>query len=539
MINSSKLSILFLVFFGLLAVLDAEAAAFSAKDSISGSVSFITSENVYLKFENTKQLVPLDTIYSGSVENLVPCLILIQKSSVSAIAKNIGNCDLKVGDKVWYFFEPEASSASKESPATDGKTVQAIIPLVAELESKEKDKDDINGMVSLNNYSVIDHQNFNSRSIARLSLTADNIDGSKFFFRTYSRFLQNSTQNENVQSNANKFFLYEFAVDYDFDSTLSLTVGRFINPKMMSVGAIDGLKLQKSWRTVFAGVIVGSRPDPYSYSLNMNLIQYGAYAGVYHTKSHSSFTNLGFINQTNSGLTDRRYLYLQHQSSLGSKVNLFSSSELDLYSKDSLGNSQNETRLTNLFFSVNYRPIRSLTLMASYDVRKNLILYESFSQELERLLSDDPYRTGLRFRANYRLTKSVFAGFAISQRLQSDSKNEFSNKSLFLNFSKIPWIGGRVNTSISTNKNSFQLYNSASIRYSREFLENKLSLTPFFRILNYEYIDKELDQVYQTYMGIDFNYDFSRKLSLRALYDYSIRSNSGFHRFNVNITQRF
>lgn len=539
MINSSKLSVLYLVLFCLLAIHESEAADFSAKDSISGSVSFITSENVYLKFENTRQLVPLDTIYSGNVENLVPCLILIQKSSVSVIAKTIGNCNLKVGDKVWYFFEPVATAASKESPTTDEKTVPTVIPIVTAPASKEKDKNDLNGMISLNNYSVIDHQDFNSRSIARLSLTADKINGSKFSFRTYSRYLQNSAQNESLKSNTNKFFLYEFAVDYDFDSTLSLTVGRFINPKMMSVGAIDGLKLQKSWRSVFAGAIVGSRPDPYSYALNTNLIQYGAYAGVYHTKSHSSFTNLGVINQTNSGLTDRRYLYLQHQSSLSSKVNLFGSSELDLYSKDSLGNSQNETRLTNLFFSINYRPIRTLTLMASYDVRKNLILYESFAEELDRLLRDDPYRTGLRFRANYRLTKTVFAGFAISRRLQSDSKNEFSNQSLFLNFSKIPWIGGRINTSISTNKNSYLLYNSASIRYSREFLENKLSLTPFFRILNYEYIDKEIDQIYQTYMGVDFNYDFSRKLSLRALYDYSIRSNSGFHRFNVNITQRF
>lgn len=377
--NTSIFSVVFLVFFGLLAVSESEGAVFSAKDSISGSVSFITSENVYLKFETTKQLVPLDTIYAGSVENLVPCLILIQKSSVSVIAKNIGNCNLKVGDKVWYFFEPEALAAAKESPKTDVKTVPEVIPIVAESVPTEKPGNDINGMVSLNNYSVIDQQDFNSRSIARLSLWADKINGSKFSFRTYSRYLQNSNQNESVQSNTNKFFLYEFAVDYDFDSTLSLTVGRFINPKMMSVGAIDGLKLQKSWRSVFAGAIVGSRPDPYSYSLNTNLIQYGAYAGLYHTKSHSSFTNLGFINQTNSGLTDRRYLYLQHQSSLGSKVNLFGSSELDLYSKDSLGNSQNETRLTNLFFSINYRPIRNLTLMASYDVRKNLILYESFS----------------------------------------------------------------------------------------------------------------------------------------------------------------
>jgi hypothetical protein len=534
--NSSKLLVLSLIFSGLLAVIESEAAVFFAKDSISGSVSFITSENVYLKFENTKQLVPLDTIYSGSVENLVPCLILIQKSSVSVIAKNIGTCNLKVGDRVWYFFE-EAPVASKESPITDVKIVPTVLPVVSKPASKEKNE--LNGMISLNNYSVIDQQDFNRRSIARLSLTADKINGSKFSFRTYSRYLQNTAQNESVKSNTNKFFLYEFAVDYDFDSTLSLTVGRFINPKMMSVGAIDGLKLQKSWRSVFVGAIVGSRPDPYSYALNTNLIQYGAYAGVYHTKSHSSFTNLGVINQTNSGLTDRRYLYLQHQSSLGSKVNLFGSSELDLYSKDSMGNSQNETRLTNLFFSINYRPIRTLTLMASYDVRKNLILYESFAEELDRLLRDDPYRTGLRFRANYRLTKTVFAGFAISRRLQTDSKNEFSNQSLFLNFSKIPWIGGRINTSISTNKNSFLLYNSASIRYSREFLENKLSLTPFFRILNYEYIDKEIDQIYQTYMGVDFNYDFSRKLSLRALYDYSIRSNSGFHRFNVNITQRF
>ena len=537
--NLIKISGFVVVLLCMLSFNRANANEVLESDTLSGVVSFVTSDNIYLKFENTKSLTLMDTIYSGSFSSPQACLILIQKSTVSVIAQSIGDCRPKVGEKVWYFFEKQVEQAQAIP-----KEVVDSIPLSSvfaenKFEDKKERKKAIRGSISLNNYSVIDGLDNTMRSAARLSLSASHIEGSKFSFRTYSRYLQNTAQNESVQSNTNKFFLYEFAVDYDFDSTLSLTVGRFINPKMMSVGAIDGLKLQKSWRSVFAGAIVGSRPDPYSYALNTNLIQYGAYAGVYHTKSHSSFTNLGVINQTNSGLTDRRYLYLQHQSSLGSKVNLFGSSELDLFRKDSLGNSQNETRLTNLFFSINYRPFRTLALMASYDVRKNLILYESFAEELDRLLRDDPYRTGLRFRANYRLTKTVFAGFAISKRLQTDSKNEFSNKSFFLNFSKIPWIGGRINTSISTNKNSFLLYNSASIRYSREFLENKLSLTPFFRILTYEYINKEIDQIYQTYMGVDFNYDFSRKLSLRALYDYSIRSNSGFHRFNVNITQRF
>jgi len=528
---------LFLVF--VLAISEAEANIFQAEiDTIRGQVSYLTSDNVYLKFTNTDLIQKGDTVYVESEGFLKPCLIIFQKSSVSVISKSLG-CKLNVGDPVFMFSKKAIEETKKETVKEEEVVIADKQDLPQKSAVKKKDTDVVRGSVSINNYSTISESDFYSRSVGRLSLSTKPLDGNKLSFRTLARFRQNRIRAGENQS-FGKLYLYEFAADYQLTKSVKVTGGRFINPKMLSVGAIDGLKFQYEGKSGFTGVIAGTRPDPYTYGFNANLLQVGVFGGIYHGASKYAFSNIGFIEQINGGKTDRRYLYVQHQSSLSKTLNLFMSSELDLYQKDSLGLGQMKSRLTNLYFSLNFRPVSALSLMASYDVRRNFILYESFEEELDRLLRDDPYRTGLRLRASYRINKKIRIGVSGSQRVQSDHKNEFSNVTGFLNISKIPGINGRAQFMVAENKNSFLKYRSILARYTRYLMDNRLTLSPYFRYINYDYFSRENNNsIRQIYAGLDTGLDIAKKTNLRLLYDISLRENIITHRFNINITNRF
>jgi hypothetical protein len=517
---------------------ESEANAFQADlDTISGQVTFRTSDNIYLKFPDTDLIQKGDTVYVESEGSLKPCLIIFQKSSVSVISKSLG-CKLNVGDPVFVFSKRAVVETEKE-PVKEKVLIEDSPPLQQKSVAKKKETDGIRGSLSINNYSTISESDFYSRSVGRLSLSTKPLDGNKLSFRTLARFRQNRIRSGENQS-FGKLYLYEFAADYQLNQSIKVTGGRFINPKMLSVGAIDGLKVQYEGKSGFTGVIAGTRPDPYSYGFNANLLQVGVYGGMYHGASKYAFSNIGFIEQINGGRTDRRYLYVQHQSSLSKTLNLFVSSELDLYQKDTMGLGQMKSRLTNLYFSLNYRPVTALSLMASYDVRRNFILYESFEEELDRLLRDDPYRTGLRLRASYRINKKIRIGVSGSQRVQSDHKNEFSNVTGFLNFSKMPGISGRAQFMVAENKNSFLKYRSILARYTRDLMDNRLTVSPYFRYINYDYFSRENNNaINQIYAGLDTGLDIAKKTNLRLLYDISLRENIITHRFNINITNRF
>lgn len=531
-----KLALTLCLVFGWVLTVEAQQPSILL-DTIQGKVTFLTSDNIYLNFDQIDRIQVGDTLFQVKNQGMIPVLVLYRKSSVSVIAKPIPGNSFKVGDQILALAaKPIEKTEDNPSPTPTPTLPKSTGKATPEVEKKEET---LRGTVAINNYSSLTAGDFSSRSVARISAHADHINGSGLSFRTYARYRQNSIDRDAQQDVFGKFFLYEFALDYTLKDQLTITAGRFINRNMVSVGAMDGLKIEKNGKIGFGGVVTGFRPDPVSFGLNTDLMQVGGYVGFYHNKSQSAFTSIGFMEQTKKRLTDRRYLYLQHQSNISEKISFFASSEMDLYQKDSSGQGGMSTRLSNLFLSANYRVSSALAVSASYDVRRNFILYESFAEELDRLLRDDPYRTGLRLRANYRLTKYVRWGIAMSRRLQSDKKNEFSQISSTLQFNKIPGVQGNLMLMGSLNKNAFLSYQSLLMRYSKDFWKGKITLAPYGRYLIYSYFNTETPDTWQLYAGMDTNVDITRRLSLRILYDYSTRNATITHRFNINLTQRF
>src|SRR3989339_630573 len=94
-----------LIFFFMMGLTDLSAQEISKLEK-PGSVSFITSQNIYVRFENTDGISIDDTLYVDVKGILKPAIIVkfISTTSCSGIA--INNYQLKVGDQVKTFVKP-------------------------------------------------------------------------------------------------------------------------------------------------------------------------------------------------------------------------------------------------------------------------------------------------------------------------------------------------------------------------------------------------------------------------------------------------
>jgi len=85
------------------------------KESISGKVSYVTSQNIYVKFRSTAGISAGDTLYISSDEKLEPVLKVINLSSVSCVCTPIADIVLPVDHLIVAWIRPEnAQPAEKE-----------------------------------------------------------------------------------------------------------------------------------------------------------------------------------------------------------------------------------------------------------------------------------------------------------------------------------------------------------------------------------------------------------------------------------------
>lgn len=373
----------------------------------------------------------------------------------------------------------------------------------------------------------------------RLSLNAEHINNSKLSFDSYINYSQNFVQGSIPLDYQTKFFrVYDFSAKYQFDQSSQITLGRAINRKVSSIGSIDGLQAEKYFGAFYTGMIVGFRPDLFQFDFNPNLFEYGAYVGITTTeKNHSSETTLGLLEQRNGGPVDRRYVYFQHSSRLGSHLNMFSSIEADIYQKRNEVVSM-KPRITNLFVSANYRANRSLSFSLSYDNRKTIIYYETLNTEIEQLLDEDIARQGIRLRVSFRPFNNIFAGVSAGKRFQSNQQNKSDNYNAFLSHSKLPVIGGRLSINANWNKTSYLESKILSISHARTLINNQLDLNVYLRRVNYSYFNSETSSD-QHYIGGDLSFRINREWSVSSLGEVSMNKNGNNYRINTKLVKRF
>jgi len=500
------------------------------KSSITGRVSFVTSANVYVKFDSTDNIKIGDSLTIAGAKT--PCLLVKNKSSKSLVCSVINGCQVKVGSQVIFVFYIEKELTLVKKDSIKIKTALKVL----KKQTDSKDLENISGKLSVTNYNNFYNNRENrQRMITRFSLFANHINNSNFSFESYLNYYKDFRTDYKVIS---PFKVYNLAGIYNASPNLKITFGRKINNFTSSLGAIDGLQIERKFGRNYVGIITGFRPDIVEYSFNSNLLQYGAYFGRSTTLPNlTSQTTIGFIEQRNSGQVDRRYTYFQHSSTINKSLNLFSSVELDMYDKVN-GQSSNNLRLTNLYISARYKFSRKFNASMSFDSRKRIIYYETFQSEVERMLSDDLARQGLRLRVNSKPFKYVNVGGSYSVRFQNDSQNKSENINAYVSMYKIPNIGGSISINYNRNTSNYLESNIVSIRHSRTAFKDKLNTDFYFRFVDYNYTISE-SQTIQYYFGTDLSLYITRNLRIGVYVEYLKSDLDSSYRINTKIVKRF
>ncbi|KAA3641679.1 MAG: hypothetical protein DWQ02_00165 [Bacteroidetes bacterium] len=509
---------------------------------LTGNVSFLTSKNIYVKFKNTDLIEVGDTLHITEGAMLKPCLLVTQKSSTSCVCVSLEGCQVAKEDLVVFKNQssPEPEPVATQDQESEEINLETAPPPEELAEVKPLYQGRMRGRVSAASYSSLPADGDNRhRTMYRASFNGDHINNSRFSVQAYLNYRQNFISPQDDFGQQTKFFrVYNLAVKYDIDTTLALTLGRKINNKTSSLGAIDGLQGEKYFGKTYIGAIAGFRPDIFDFGFNFDLLQYGGYIGRQtNSKKFYSQTTLGLLEQRNKGQIDRRYTYFQHSSTLGRNLNLFASFELDLYKKiqDVI---TADPRLTNFYVSARYRLGRRVNFTVSYDSRKRIVFYETLKTDVEQLLDDDIARQGVRFRVNGRPFKYINVGASYSKRFQSDQQNKSDNINGYLSISKIPVIDGRFSVNFNWNTSNYLDSKILSFRHTRSMFKNKLSADLYFRMVNYTYLTSEL-KFNQQYYGANLSFRITRKLSLSILGELNTRDSENNFRVNTKIIKRF
>jgi len=517
----------------------------SRQDTLHGVVTYKTTLNVYIKFPSTSQITIGDTLYRDQQGKAQPVVIVRQLSSTSCVGNLIQGVNLKISDQVMSIHPlPDVPTEVATKPSLIYESIinadqQPIQDTIIPNPKSNKIEPAFRGRISAASY--INFANQPGYDVQRMRYTftlRSKLPQEKGFgMETYMTFRHTINEWQDVKENFLKAMkIYTLAIQYNLNKTTRFWLGRKINFNISNLGAIDGIQAEKQWNHIIVGSFFGSRPDNLDYGINLNLVQYGAYVSYVNQNKKGQISNtLSIAEQRNHHMTDRRFLYFQHQNSTIRNINIFASAEIDLYTIKN-NQPQNTFLLSSLYTSIRYRVSRKLSVSMSYDARKNIIYYETYKSFIDQLLEDE-MRQGLRGSFNLRPLKKITLGASAGYRFERNNSHPAQNINAYLTCSQITSL--RISTTLSAVllQTSYLNGNIYGIRLSKDFMKGRLYEEVEFRTVEYRYGNTELP-IQQQIIGVNTTLRLNKKLSLSVNYEGELQTNRTFNRIYSNVVYR-
>lgn len=521
----------------------------------TGSLTYISNDNYYLRFPSTQTISVGDTIYAKknesnttefSEESFEPLFVVNSKSSTTALCSIISGKTAEL-NVVVYTVKTKSRKTDKEpeitNPIVDSTKIEPTVnQIVKDTNATEKpeNKERIFGRVTLSSDNIYsDANSFISRLGGRLSLNAMNIANSRFSFETYLSY-QHYLRSENVKNAPNNFIgIYQLAFSYATPKQFKVSLGRTINQKIPSLGAVDGLNVEKQFKSVFVGLISGFRPNYRNFLVDFGLYQTGVYTGINLNKTKFQLVStVGFIDQRNDWLTDRRFLATQHSISFNSKLNLFASAELDMFEKSADSVERNDLKLTSIFASLNYRLSRKFAVFLSYDNRQNIIFYQTNLDNLDFLLNQQVVRQGARIRFSFNLTKSIILGAGYHARLTKNEKT-FDNIQGSIQVNRFPTKGGSLSYNYNLNQLDYLTSHIHALRFRQNLAKVDGSFSVYYRLIKYNYRISKSDNPFQHFAGVEFTKYMKWGMNIALNAEFYNQKFHDTYRLNIRLSKTF
>jgi hypothetical protein len=524
----------------------------TADEAFEGSVSFVTSQSVYVKFKSTGNISIGDTLFIQQGDKTIPALVVNNLSSISAVCTPMPGLQFKVSDKISGKQKrlpstpappvkvPEKASSDLSKQA--GKDKKPELPVENKEEQKQEVQQDISGRLAVSSYSNFSNSpgGNNQRMRYTFSINAKNIADTKLSAESYISFAHKSDEWSEIQDNIHDGLkVYNLSVNYEFNKYFKALLGRKINPRLSNMGAIDGLQLEGKFKSLTLGVLAGSRPDYEDYSFNIDLFQYGAYLS--HdlvSRKGSMQSTFAYAEQKNNGKTDRRFTYFQHSNTLVKNLNFFGTIEFDLYKYDTVNEKlENTFDLSNLYLSLRYRIIKPLSVSFSYSNRQNIIYYETYKSFLDQIIENESLQ-GFIFQVNYNPIRFLSVGVKTGYRYRKSDVQPSKNLYGYITYSRIPKVNISATISATLLETSYISGKIFSIGLSRDLIHGRLHCGLGYKYVDYKIVNAESSDP-QNVADISFNWNIYRRLSLSLNYEGTFEKEYNYNRLYINLTQRF
>jgi len=172
-----------------------------------GTVTYLSSQYVYVRFENTSGISSGDTLYGKDNIVFIPVMIIKYVSSISIAGELINGKNLNVGDKIIAKAKTEVKTNDeeniqfkKDSLKVSNKEPESTIQKTRKI----KNERGLSGRISVQSYSNLSNLASGDeyqRWRYTLSLKAEDISGSGFSFYTYTNFAYRADEWTNISSN--------------------------------------------------------------------------------------------------------------------------------------------------------------------------------------------------------------------------------------------------------------------------------------------------------------------------------------------------
>ena len=516
-------------------------------EALEGTISFVTSQNVYVKFQSTKDISAGDSLFVIQDAKKIPALLVKDLSSISCVCTRISKDQFTVGDKVLTqlkIIQPKKSNNAAIIPLTQ-TVVKTTDTAKVKKEVPKEIKQNISGRISVSSYSNFSSESSSSQRMQyTFALNARNIGDSRISGEAYISFAHKINEWDVVKANIyNGLKIYSLSMNYAFNKNNTIWIGRKINNRISNVGAIDGLQYERKFKSLTAGIFGGTRPDYMDYSFNSKLLQYGGYLSHDLTTAKGNIqSTMAIVEQTNNGNTDRRFAYFQYSNSLLKNLYFFGSVEVDLFNKvlntqDSTLTQKNKPSISNVYVSLRYKVIKQLSVSLSYSTRQNIIYYETYKTIIDQLLALSSTQ-GYMFQVNYRPVKNLSiganAGYRFSKQDPRPSKNLYS----YVTYNNVPWLNASATASATLLETSYVSGSIYSIGLSRDIIPGKIFGGLDYRHVNYKFVSSDAPLV-QNMAEMNMTWRILKKLSCSLNYEGTFEKGRNYDRIYANLTQRF
>ena len=214
----------------------------SSPEVLKGKVSFITSQNVYVKFENTDGIRIGDTLFVYQETKLVPALVVNSLSSISCVGTPL----IKNAFTLSVQLVAKKREVKKTKSKKDSNSIISVSPNETSINTTfynlkaKTTRERFDGRLAVSSYTNISNSyTSNERLRYNLTLNAEHIGNSNLSAESYISFTHllsfpGKSKDWNGLNNALK--IYSLALKHDLSKTSTINFGRKIYNNMANLG---------------------------------------------------------------------------------------------------------------------------------------------------------------------------------------------------------------------------------------------------------------------------------------------------------------